>query len=121
MVYLALKPCLKLFNKDMNFWGTSQVRVQGLQVDEYRETATAWPHSAGQGELWAVSSTQCDYQGLPQWENIWKELQQGCYLLWRESIPVGNAENPKKTVCGQCGHLSHGAADKLPGHLEPWS
>lgn len=28
VVYLELKPCLKLFNKDMNFWGTSQVSLR---------------------------------------------------------------------------------------------
>lgn len=26
----------------------------------YRVTATSWPHTAGRGELWAVSSAQCD-------------------------------------------------------------
>lgn len=51
VVYLELKPCLKLFNKDMNFWGTSQSVLEDLQVVVYRVTATSWPHTAGQGEL----------------------------------------------------------------------
>lgn len=28
VVYLELKPCLELFNEDMNFWGTSQVSLR---------------------------------------------------------------------------------------------
>lgn len=46
VVYLELKPCLKLFNKDMNFWGTSQVSLRRsagyVQSDSHIMASYCW-------------------------------------------------------------------------------
>lgn len=47
VVYLELKPCLKLFNKDMDFWGTSQVSLRRfagwrVQSDSHIMASYCW-------------------------------------------------------------------------------